>query len=276
MGTLSVLARNEMLDHIYKASYTAPANIYIALCTANPTEDGTGAAMNEVADANGYTRIEITFNTAATRKVIQTAEVTFPQATGSWGTITHYAILDSTAHGVGNMLGFGSFTSSFTPVSGNSPKIPINEVEISIVATIGSAAGLSDYTSHKLLDLMFRDQVFASTADSIYIAMSTTVLDDQDALTADFTEQAVADNYTRVSVPATSFGVSASGVITNTTAITFNVPSGDWSTIVSLVTMDSATVGNILGYDNDNVVDQAPLSGDTIEISIGNYTATLI
>ena len=274
MGALSIYSRNEILDHIYKSAYTASANIYIALCTADPTEDGTGVSMNEVANTNGYTRTEITFNAAAIRKVIQTAEITFSMATGTWGTITHFAIVDSITYGAGNMLGFGSFTSSFTPVSGNSPKIPINEVEISIVAT-NSGAGLSNYTTHKLLDLIFRNQVFVSTADSIYIAMSTTVLNDADALTADFTEQAVANNYIREQVPASSFGVSDAGIITNTTAITFNTPSGDWSTIVSLVTMDATTNGNILGYDNDNVVDQTPLSGDTIEISIGNYTATL-
>jgi len=48
---------NEILDHIVgKTSYTMPT-AYIALCTSDPTDAGTGASMNEVANSGAYARV---------------------------------------------------------------------------------------------------------------------------------------------------------------------------------------------------------------------------
>jgi len=273
MGKLSTFAKNELLDHIFKSAYGTGSTIYLCLCTGDPTIAGTGASMSEVADANGYARKAITFGTAASRKIIQSAQVDFDQASGVWGTITHYSICDSATHGSGNMLAFGSFISSFAPVTGNTPKVPISEVEVEIVAT-ASGAGFSDYLVHKLLELMFKATAYPTPSTSLHIAMSTTILDDQDAVTGDFTESS-GNGYAREPVPATSFDVADSATIANNTAITFDTPSGSWGIVVALVTMDHLTAGNILAYDNANVVDQEPGDGDTIEIAIGAYDAAL-
>ena len=40
----------EILDHIFGVAYAQPT-VYLALCTADPTDAGTGASMNEVTDS---------------------------------------------------------------------------------------------------------------------------------------------------------------------------------------------------------------------------------
>ena len=61
---------------------------YVALCTADPTDAGTGASMNEVANSNNYAREAITFAAASSRRVTQSGNIEMNEASGSWGTIT--------------------------------------------------------------------------------------------------------------------------------------------------------------------------------------------
>ena len=62
MGSLSDFAELELLDHIFNVAYTPAANLYLALCTADPTDSGTGAAMNECPNTGSYARKAITFD----------------------------------------------------------------------------------------------------------------------------------------------------------------------------------------------------------------------
>jgi hypothetical protein len=79
----------------------APATIYVALFTADPGE--TGVFTNEVAAATGYARTAVTL-TAPPSPVSNSADVVFPTATASWGTITHAALVDSATRAAGNVL----------------------------------------------------------------------------------------------------------------------------------------------------------------------------
>jgi hypothetical protein len=90
MGSLSNFAELELLDHVFNAAYSPPAAVYLALCTADPTDAGTGASMNEVANTGSYARTAITFGAASARRITQNALVTFPQATGFVG--HHHAL----------------------------------------------------------------------------------------------------------------------------------------------------------------------------------------
>ncbi len=40
MGSLSDYAENELLDHLFNAAYSPVATVYLALCTADPTDAG--------------------------------------------------------------------------------------------------------------------------------------------------------------------------------------------------------------------------------------------
>jgi hypothetical protein len=276
MGSLSDYAENALLQHIFNTAYTSVATIYVALCTADPTDVATGASMSEVANANGYTRKAITFGAAATRRVIQNALVTFDPATGPWGTITHWTIVDSATYGAGNVLAHGSLTASVAPVSGNTPSIPSGEIQVQFNASSG--AGFTDYTVHSWLDRMFRNQAFPKP--STYVGLATATIADTNTTIATITEVS-GGAYARVQVNpnggATPTWTTASGgALDNLHAINFPTPTLSWGTITSCFIADSASgAGNVLGYDNANIVDQAIAASDTVLIPIGAFDVTL-
>jgi hypothetical protein len=278
MGSLSDFAELELLDHVFNAAYTPAANIYMCLCTADPTDAATGASMSEVANAGAYQRTAITFGAAATRRVTQNAEVAFPQATAAWGTVTHWTIADTQTYGSGNVLAHGAFTSSFAPVAGNTPKIASGQTYVEIQAT-AAGAGFTDYTVENLLDLMFRNQAFSKPAT--YIALCSVIVADDDVAVSDITE-VTGTGYARKQVninggASPTWDLAAAGAIDNTHAITFaTVGAGGWDEIVACAIVDSASgAGNVLGYDNPNVVDQTPSENDIVEFAIGAFDIAL-
>lgn len=135
MGSFSNYLEDKILDHITgKTSFTKPT-AYIALCTADPTDAGTGAACNEVPDSNSYARVATApgdWDAASGGAVANAAAITFPEASGSWGTITHFAIIDSTTHGAGNMLAHGTVTVSKQITTGDTPKYNIGDLDITL------------------------------------------------------------------------------------------------------------------------------------------------
>lgn len=273
MGSLSNYLSNALLNGLANTTYTAPTTVYVALCTADPTDAATGASMSEVANTNGYARTAITFSAASARKVVQSGAVTFPEASGSWGTITHWALLDTATYGAGNVLAHGNFVTAVTPVSGNTPTIPSTNIQVEISATAGGA-GYSNYLVHKWLDLAFRNQAFAKPAT--YVGLATTVLDDADVAIGDLTE-VTGGSYARVLVNANggaspTWDVAASGALDNTHDITFPIPVAGWGTVVSAFLIDSTSgAGNVLGYDQANVIDQAVVTSDTVYFPAGSW-----
>jgi hypothetical protein len=352
MGSLSDFAEVELLDHLCNAAYVASATLYVALCTADPTDAGTGATIAEVTDANNYARTAITFAAAASRAIAQTGAVTFPQASGNWGTVTHWAILDSDTHGAGNMLAYGSFTAPFAPVNGNTPTIPTGEIEIQFVATRYTAStisaadgdnslndsangfplfeagstiyvsgftgtpannssytvtsstvsklvlvgtgltddaagesvtvelsgGFTNYTVHKWLDLMFRNQAFAKP--DTFVALATAIINDDDVAIGDVTECS-GNDYARVEInpnggSSPTWDLAVAGALDNTHAVTFPTPIGSWGLVTSCFLIDSTSgAGNILAYDNKSIEDQTPVAQDTVQFGIGALDLSL-
>lgn len=134
MGSASNYLENEILDHIFNVgAYTAPTP-YFCLCTADPTDAGTGASMNEVSNAGSYARVDASacFGTAAASGTISNdAVIEFPTATAGWGTATHWAICDSGTYGAGNMIFHGALSSSKTIYLGQTPRFPIGDIDVS-------------------------------------------------------------------------------------------------------------------------------------------------
>ena len=102
---------NEILDHIFGCGtrdYTSPTNIFVALSTADPLDDGLGIAEPV---GNGYARVSTVaadWNVAAAGAVNNPNVITFPQATGLWGDITHFALFDAST--AGNLLASGGMS----------------------------------------------------------------------------------------------------------------------------------------------------------------------
>ncbi len=117
---------NKVLDHVLAtAAYTAPSAVYVALFTADPTD--TGDTTNEIS-AGGYARTQATFRAASGGSASNSADVTFPQATADWGTITHFAIMDAAT--AGNMLYSGALTASKTVTNGDTFKFAAGDLTV--------------------------------------------------------------------------------------------------------------------------------------------------
>lgn len=249
MGTLSDYSENALLNHLTtNAAYSPAATIYLALCTADPTDAGTGASMSEVANSGSYARTAITFGAASSRRVTQNADVTFPAATGSWGTVTHWAIVTSGTYGSGNMLAAGAFASSFAVVSGNTRTVASGQVYVEITASTGA----SNYFANGFLDRMFRNQALTISAN--YVGLATAIV--IDANTGSTITEVSGGSYARVQIntnggASPAWGTVASGSVINGAAVNFPTPTGSWGTITSGVICDASTAGNLLWYMND-------------------------
>ena len=108
-GAMGNYLANKILDHIFKtAVYTAPAHIYVALSTANPTDDASGKA--EPSGSN-YSRVICdAWDAAASGASQNTNAITMPTASGAWGTIGYMALMDAAS--AGNMLIYGAVVPS--------------------------------------------------------------------------------------------------------------------------------------------------------------------
>jgi len=130
MGSFSNYWENKILDHIFgKASYTPPT-IYVGLSIADPLDDASGLAEPT---GNGYTRVATLASdwTAASGGTINNANtITFAEATGSWGTITHFALFDAATSG--NMLAHGTLFQSKAINSGDTAKFDVGALDISL------------------------------------------------------------------------------------------------------------------------------------------------
>lgn len=106
---LSNFAENKLLDHIVgKSSFSKPT-VYVGFCTADPGEEATGVNCNEVSNTHGYARTPTSaddWNSASGGAIDNANAITSPCATGSWGEVTHYVLLDSGTYGEGNALVF--------------------------------------------------------------------------------------------------------------------------------------------------------------------------
>lgn len=262
--SLSDYLENKLVDHVLGGTAYNPAvagglgTIYLALSTANPTDDGTG--MAEPADT--YQRQAITFNAASARVLTGIGTISFPQAGASQGTISHWALFDAQTNG--NMLAHGELSALQAVNAGNTPSISGSAVTVTF-----SANGLSDYLANKLLDFAFRNQAF--TQPTVYVGLATVAITDANT-GANVTEE-TGTNYARVA--HSGWNAAASGSAANSTDISFATAGAGWGTTEGMFLVDALTAvtGNILFYDNS--MSQAVGDGDTVKSSAGNFTCSL-
>lgn len=107
MAAKSDYLENKVLDHVLgTASLTSPSAVYVALYTSSPSDSGGGIEVS----GGSYARQAVAFDAASGGATNPAADVEFPVATASWGTINAVAILDAATNG--NFLYHGSLTSS--------------------------------------------------------------------------------------------------------------------------------------------------------------------
>lgn len=117
------------------AAFSFPGTLYFALWTATLSASSTGATAGECS-YTGYTRVAVTANTtnfptSSSGAAIQNATaITWPANGGSLQTATYIAWLDVTTLGAGNILYWGSITSTAIN-AGDTPQIAVNALTAS-------------------------------------------------------------------------------------------------------------------------------------------------
>lgn len=76
-------------------AFTAISTPYVALFTSDPTDAGTGTEVS----GGSYARQSATFGSPSNGASVTTADITFPTATGSWGTVGWIGIYDASTSG---------------------------------------------------------------------------------------------------------------------------------------------------------------------------------
>jgi hypothetical protein len=103
MSKMSNYLEDKLVNHVLRnAAYTPAATIYVGLYTSDPTDANIGAEVS----GGAYIRQAVTFNASANGVTANSATVTFPVATASWGTVSHLGILDAST--IGNLLLYGA------------------------------------------------------------------------------------------------------------------------------------------------------------------------
>ncbi len=76
-------------------TYTSVATVYVSLWTSDPTDAGSGTEVS----GGSYARTSVTFAAPSNGVTTNNADVTFPTATGSWGTVGWIGINDAATSG---------------------------------------------------------------------------------------------------------------------------------------------------------------------------------
>lgn len=126
--TSDYLYQNNMDFLLSGTTWSALANIYIALFTTVPSLDGTGGT--EVSTSGtGYARVAVaqggwTGPSGANLEYSNTADVQFGAPTANWGTIIGSGLYDSDTGGSNNLLYVAYLTTPKTVNNGDgAPKI---------------------------------------------------------------------------------------------------------------------------------------------------------
>lgn len=135
-GGFTNYTEDKVLEHIFTGPSWTPGVLRVALCLANPTESGTGAACFEVSDVDtNYARVlagadwELTGTPGIVRN---TSEFEFNSPSSDWGLITHFALIDSGIYGQGNMVIYGPVDPVVEIVQGSIPRFRVNAMSISL------------------------------------------------------------------------------------------------------------------------------------------------
>jgi hypothetical protein len=129
MAEMSNFLENALLNATLNATtYTAPATVYVSLWTSDPTDAGSGTEVS----GGSYARTAVSFATASgtSGNVLNDADVTFPTATASWGTVGWIGINDAATSG--NLLYHTDLDTAKTIDSGDIFKISTGNLSVTL------------------------------------------------------------------------------------------------------------------------------------------------
>ena len=107
-------------------AYTPPTTVYVGLFTTTLTAGGSGTEVS----GGSYARTSVTFSASSSGATASNADVTFPTATASWGTVTYVGLYDASTGG--NLLYFTPLDVAKTIDSGDIFKITSGNLTVSL------------------------------------------------------------------------------------------------------------------------------------------------
>lgn len=122
MGTFADTVKNSMLDSYFGSG--TPATIYVAAYTAGG--EASGGSYARVAVTNNGTN----FPAASAGAKSNGAQINFPAATASWGTITEIRLFDAAS--AGNQLGTHTLASAKVVDGGDTLYIAAGDLDITL------------------------------------------------------------------------------------------------------------------------------------------------
>lgn len=127
MSEMSNYLENALINGTLRATtYTAPTTVYVALYTTDPTDADTGTEVS----GGSYARQSVTFGAPSNGVSTNSADVTFPTATGSWGTVAYIGLRDASSGG--NLLYHTPLDSSKSVASGDVFKISSGNLSVTL------------------------------------------------------------------------------------------------------------------------------------------------
>jgi hypothetical protein len=127
MAEMSNYLENALINATLRnTSYTSPAAPYLALYTSDPTDADAGTEVS----GTSYARQAITFGAPSNGVSTNSAAIEFPQAGGSWGTVTHIGIRDAST--AGNLLFHTPLDASKTIATGDVFRVAIGSLSVTL------------------------------------------------------------------------------------------------------------------------------------------------
>ena len=127
MAEISNYLENALINvTLRNTAYTTPTLVYVGLYTTDPTDANTGAEVS----GGSYARTAVTFGAPSNGVTTNSADVTFPTSSGSWGTVGWIGILDASTSG--NLLYHTPLDVSKTISSGDIFKISTGNLSVTL------------------------------------------------------------------------------------------------------------------------------------------------
>ena len=131
-GSFSNYLENALLNQIFRGTaYSFPGTLYVGLYTVAPSDAGGGTEVS----GNSYARVSVTANTtnwaeSTAGATSNSSAITFPQASGNWGTVVALGILDASTSG--NLLAWADLTTSKLIGNGDTPSFASGDLDVTL------------------------------------------------------------------------------------------------------------------------------------------------
>jgi hypothetical protein len=127
MAEISNFLENALINATLRnTTYTSVATVYVSLWTSDPTDAGSGTEVS----GGSYARTAVTFAAPSNGVTTNSADVTFPTCTASWGTVGWIGINDALT--TGNLLYHSPLDTSKTIDSGDIFKISTGNLSVTL------------------------------------------------------------------------------------------------------------------------------------------------